>query len=66
MKSFFAILAFSLLCVSCTQISNTYNVTGDCNTIKASDSVTSDKKQDDLLDIAGSAYGDATMQGADK
>lgn len=41
----------------CAQISNTYYVQGDSNRIMATDSV--NKSTKDLLDMAGSAYGDA-------
>lgn len=44
----------------CAQISNTYYVQGDANRITATDSV--NKSTKDLLDLAGSAYGDAQTQ----
>ena len=53
------ITALALLSLSgCAQI--TYNITviGERNTITATGAV--DKTTDDLLDLAGSAYGDAT------
>jgi hypothetical protein len=48
----------------CVQISNTYYVQGDSNRITATDSV--NKSTKDLLDMAGSAYGDANMKGGSK
>jgi len=62
------ILALSLLIIvsGCTQINNNYTITGNENVIRAQDSVVTDKKNDDLIDLAGSAYGDATMKGDSK
>lgn len=62
------ILAFLLLLTvsGCTQINNTYTITGNDNVIRAQDSVVTDKKNDDLIDLAGSAYGDANMKGDNK
>lgn len=59
MKSLQIILAgiVTLALSSCAQISNTYYVQGDSNRITATDSV--NKSTKDLLDLAGSAYGDA-------
>lgn len=49
---------YALLVLSgCAQISNTYYVQGDSNQITATDNV--NKSTKDLLDMAGSAYGDA-------
>jgi hypothetical protein len=60
------LLLFLLVVIStagCAQISNTYYVQGDSNRITATDNV--NKSTKDLLDMAGSAYGDAaTRQGA--
>lgn len=53
------IVVVSLIC-GCAQISNTYYVQGDSNRITATDSV--NKSTKDLLDMAGSAYGDAQTQ----
>ena len=56
------LLAISLLS-SCAQINNTYYVQGDANRITATDNV--NKSTKDLMDLAGSAYGEATTsQGA--
>lgn len=62
------VLAFSLLIMvfGCTQINNNYTITGNDNVIRAQDSVVTDKKNDDLIDLAGSAYGDANMKGDNK
>jgi uncharacterized lipoprotein YmbA len=54
----------ALALAGCAQISNTYYVQGDSNRITATDSV--NKSTKDLLDMAGSAYGDANMKGGSK
>jgi hypothetical protein len=60
--AFGALILFSFLS-GCAQISNTYYVQGDNNRLTATDSV--NKSTKDLLDMAGSAYGEAaTNQGA--
>lgn len=58
-------IALMLLVLSgCAQISNTYYVQGDGNKITATDAV--NKSTDDLLDLAGSAYGSAETNGGKK
>lgn len=47
-----------VLLSGCAQINNTYYVQGDSNRITATDNV--NKSTKDLLDMAGSAYGDAS------
>lgn len=57
--------SIGMMLTGCAQISNTYYVQGDSNRITATDNV--NKSTKDLLhDIAGSAYGDAGIQGGQK
>lgn len=60
MKTSISVL-LALVLASCAQISNTYYVQGDGNKIIATDSV--NKSTKDLLDLAGSGYGEATTNG---
>ena len=63
LASFLAAGALVISLSGCAQISNTYYVQGDNNRLTATDSV--NKSTKDLLDMAGSAYGNAdTNQGA--
>ena len=63
MKNVILLAALTVLFSGCAQIQNTYYVQGDSNRITATDSV--NKSTKDLLDMAGSAYGEAaTNQGA--
>lgn len=57
MKNVILLAAITMLFSGCAQIQNTYYVQGDANRITATDSV--NKSTKDLLDLAGSAYGDA-------
>jgi hypothetical protein len=43
----------------CVSTTNTYNITGNENNISTTDSISTAKSTEDLLDLAGSAYGDA-------
>lgn len=61
MKNVILLSAITMLFSGCAQISNTYYVQGDSNRITATDSV--NKSTKDLLDMAGSAYGDAESNG---
>lgn len=62
MKNAILLAALTLLFSGCAQIKNTYYVHGDGNKITATDNV--NKSTKDLLDMAGSAYGEAaTNQG---
>lgn len=58
LSSFLAAGAVVIALSSCAQISNTYYVQGDNNRLTATDSV--NKSTKDLMDLAGSAYGEAT------
>lgn len=57
-------VAVMMLFCGCTQIRNTYTITGDCNVIRANDSVVTDKNIDDMIRVNGSGYGD--VQGGDE
>jgi hypothetical protein len=52
----FIILTCSLL-FGCTQIHNTYTITGNDNVIRSKDSVVTDKQIDDMIRLNGSGYG---------
>ena len=45
-----------------TQIENTYHVTGNQNKFTVSDAVSATPNNKDLIDLAGSAYGDASTK----
>ena len=64
LSSFLAAGAAVIALSSCAQISNTYYVQGDNNRLTATDSV--NKSTKDLMDLAGSAYGEAQTNGGAK
>lgn len=49
-----------------TKIENTYYIQGDSNKITAKDTVSAKPDNQGLLDITGSAYGDANSQEGQK
>lgn len=57
LRTFSLAIIFTLALTSCAQITYNITVTGERNTITATGAV--DKATEDLLDMTGSAYGDA-------
>jgi hypothetical protein len=56
-----------ILLVGCvTKVENTYTINGDSNQIKASDNVSAMPNNKDLVDLAGSGYGDVSSNGGKK
>ena len=59
MKILYIIILALLLGGCVTKIENTYNITGDSNQIKASDTVSATPNNKDMLDVTGSGWGSA-------
>lgn len=61
------ILTAAFILTGCsTKIENTYYIQGDENKITAKDSVSAKPDNQGLIDLTGSAYGDASMQEGQK
>lgn len=59
------LLVIAVALTGCAQITYNVTITGEGNTVTCTGAV--DKTTDDLIDLAGSAYGDAaTRQGSGK
>lgn len=60
MSKLIVLLSILLLLSGCVSITNTCNITGNENSITMTDKISTAKSTEDLLDLSGSAYGDAS------
>lgn len=57
------VLVIAAICGCTTKIENTYNITGNGNTIRATDTATATPTTSDVVDAAGTGSGSATTNG---